>query len=137
MDKTILFNNFIDNVICVCYSSHKRKFVEKRNMKKQKTEDFIANMTLEEKISQLTLLNVKHITQTAAEDTGNIKGLKIPKRQTEMVGSVLNFLTANEVRKTAVICVNASRHKLPKFLAIIGNNLFIFMDTNFAFLIVI
>lgn len=66
-------------------------------------------MTLEEKACQLTQLSAHHLTQTTAEDTGNVKGLKIPKRQAELVGSVLNFMTADEVRTISDLCVSRSQ----------------------------
>ena len=73
----------------------------------------LEQMTIEEKIGQLTQYNANLFLDTAADITGPMTKLGLSQEQVNQVGSVLNFKTPLEMRAIQKMHLEQDRNKIP------------------------
>lgn len=73
----------------------------------------LEQMTIEEKIGQLTQYNANLLLDTAADITGPMTKLGLSQEQVNQVGSVLNFKTPLEMRAIQKMHLEQDRNKIP------------------------
>ena len=73
----------------------------------------LGQMTIEEKIGQLTQYNANLFLDTAADITGPMTKLGLSQEQVNQVGSVLNFKTPLEMRTIQKMHLEQDRNKIP------------------------
>lgn len=75
--------------------------------------EVLSKMTIEQKIGQLMQYNANLLIDTAADVTGPMAELGLSKEAVNNVGSVLNFTSAEEVRKIQDIHMANDPNKVP------------------------
>lgn len=73
----------------------------------------IANMTIEEKIGQLTQYNANLFIESEADVTGPMTNMGLTREDLKYVGSVLNFKNAKEVSAIQSKHLEEDRNKIP------------------------
>ncbi|MCI8308721.1 MAG: beta-glucosidase BglX [Clostridia bacterium] len=83
-------------------------------MTKEKLLNLLNQMTLEEKIGQMVqVIGKVFLMDKFNNDTGPLKKLKISKQMLDNVGSILNLMGAENIRKVQYEYLSKSRLKIP------------------------
>ena len=82
-------------------------------MNKEQLENLLAQMTLEEKIGQLTQYNAAVLTDSSADITGPKTQMGLTDADLPRVGSVLNFSGPEEMRKIQEEHLAKDRNRIP------------------------
>lgn len=89
------------------------RLFQKKIMREEKIKDLISRMTLKEKLCQLTQVNAAYLINSSAQLTGENNFLNLTREEFGMIGSVLNFADAEEMKRIQDEHFQSDRNKIP------------------------
>ena len=96
-------------------------------MREEKIKDLISRMTLKEKLCQLTQVNAAYLINSSAQLTGENNFLNLTREEFGMIGSVLNFADAEEMKRIQDEHFQSDRNKIPVILFLLFSVFFFFL----------